>query len=242
MQDKLRSNVRMNALSQKGRPTVRKLRFLEPNYMTKMFEMQYLNDSPIDAALEREFTNKIEDEIRKHDLIVVNDFGHGLLTENLRRLLSSCGKYLALNTQSNSANHGYNTVTNYDRADFVSIDEPEMHLAAKNKFGEIDALSKKLREQLKARTFLVSRGALGAVVFTDSGVTRAPALATRIVDRTGAGDALFALTSPLAYRDAPPDVLAFIGNCVGALAVEIVCNREPIDSIALFKFIQTLLK
>lgn len=242
MKGKLRGNVRLNALQTKERPTVRKLRFLEPNYMIKMFEIQYLNDAPLDDAVEKQLVAKIETEIRKHDLVVVNDFGHGLLTENLRRLVSSCGKYLALNTQSNSANHGYNTVTNYERADYVAIDEPEMHLASKNKFGDIQALSAKLREHLHARTFLVSRGALGSVVLTDAGFTRAPALATRIVDRTGAGDALFAVTSPLAYRNVSPEILAFIGNCVGALAVEIVCNREPIDPVVLFKFIQTLLK
>ena len=37
----------------------------------------------------------------------------------------------------------------------------------------------------------------------------------------GAGDALFAVTSPCAFRRIPPDLLCFIGNCVGALAVEI---------------------
>ena len=82
----------------------------------------------------------------------------------------------------------------------------------------------------------------GSAILTSNGYLESPALATRIVDRIGAGDALFAITSPCAFRGAAPEVLGFIGNCVGGLAVEIVCNREPIKPVALFKFIQTLLK
>ena len=38
------------------------------------------------------------------------------------------------------------------------------------------------------------------------------------------------------------EVIGFIGNCVGALAVQIVGNRESVEPTALFKFITTLLK
>ena len=173
---------------------------------------------------------------------MVNDFGHGLLTEKLRDYLSGSRKFLALNTQANSANHGYNNVTNYRHADYIAIDEPELRLASKSKFGHIEALSTDIRRQLAANTLLVSRGGNGSAILTSNGYLESPAIATRIVDRIGAGDALFAITSPCAFRGAAPEVLGFIGNCVGGLAVEIVCNREPIKPVALFKFIQTLLK
>ncbi|HAM41956.1 MAG TPA: hypothetical protein DCP69_11690 [Candidatus Omnitrophica bacterium] len=63
-----------------------------------------------------------------------------------------------------------------------------------------------------------------------------------MVDRTGAGDALFSVTSPCVYRAFPLDLVGFLGNCVGALAVETVCNREPVDPVLLQKFITSLLK
>ncbi len=242
LKSKLRANVRLEAIRLDDRPTVRKTRFVDPNYITKMFEIQFLDDSPLPEAAQTGLARLLEMETKRHDLIVVNDFGHGLLPEGLRDTLSSGGKFLALNTQSNAANHGYNTATNYRRADFVSIDEPELRLAARNKFGEARDLAAKLRDHLQAATFLVSLGRHGSIVLTGNGWIQAPALATRIVDRTGAGDALFAVTSPLAFRGVDPEILAFIGNCVGAMAVEIVCNREPINPVALQKFITTLLK
>jgi rfaE bifunctional protein nucleotidyltransferase chain/domain len=242
LQGKLRPNVRMDFIRTADRPTVRKRRFIEPNFMTRMFEIQYLDDSPFEKKDEESFGVKMREASLKHDLIVVNDFGHGLLGPKLRQELSRSRKFLALNTQTNSANHGFNTLTNYSRADYVAIDEPELRLAARSRYGELQDESARLRKSLRAATFLVSRGHNGSAILTDEGWEQTPALAKRIVDRTGAGDALFAVTSPCVYRGFPPDVLGLVANCAGAMAVEIVGNREPVSATGLFKFIQTLLK
>lgn len=242
VRSKLQPNVKLEVLRTLDRPTVRKQRYIDPESMRKLFEVQFLDDTPIDAKTEKAFSALIDRQLKRHDMLVVNDFGHGLMSPLLRKQVSSCGKWLALNTQSNSANHGFNAVTHYERADFVSIDEPELRIAARDKHGDIPTLAQRIRKQLKSGTFLVSRGAKGSVVLAGDGWHEAPALARRIVDRVGAGDALFAVTSPCVFRDVQPDVVCFIGNCVGALAVEIVGNKEPVAPVTLFKFIQTLLK
>jgi bifunctional ADP-heptose synthase (sugar kinase/adenylyltransferase) len=242
LRGKLKSNVRLEFLRTADRPTVRKQRFVEATFMGKMFEIQYLDDKPIQPDQEKSLARLLETELGRHDLVVVNDFGHGLMTNGLREIVSHSGKFLALNTQSNSANHGYNTVTNYKRADYVAIDDLEMRLAARSKYGEVKDLVSRLRDRLGAKIFHVSRGAFGSVISADDGWHEAPALAVRIVDRVGAGDALFAVTSPLAFKGVPSEVICFLGNCVGALAVEIVGNRSPIEPVPLFKFVQTVLK
>jgi rfaE bifunctional protein nucleotidyltransferase chain/domain len=239
---KLLGNVRMRPIITPDRPTVLKRRFVRPTFLSKMFELQYLVDSPIPPDTEKAFGAIIEEELGRHDMVVVNDFGHGLMTPRLRDLVSRQRKFLALNAQSNSANHGYNTVTNYRRADYVAIDDPELRLSVRDKYGRLPDLTARVRKALRARTLLVSLGALGSVVLSTDGWHEAPALAVRIVDRVGAGDALFAVTSPCAFRGFPTDLLCFVGNCVGALAVETVCNRDPVDPVTLFKFLQTLLK
>jgi hypothetical protein len=38
------------------------------------------------------------------------------------------------------------------------------------------------------------------------------------------------------------DMVGFIGNAVGALAVRIVGNRSPVEPVTLYKFITALLK
>ncbi|MBI4676448.1 MAG: adenylyltransferase/cytidyltransferase family protein [Elusimicrobia bacterium] len=239
---KSRPNVSILPLVQAGRPTIRKRRFLEPAFLTKMFEIQHLDDAAMDAGSEARLGAIIEKQAPKCDLVIVNDFGHGMLTKKLRDFLSSTRKFVALNTQTNSANMGFNAVTNYRRADYVVIDEPELRLAARDKYGALPELVARTRRSLRARDFVVSRGPSGSAVLSNSGWAEAPALATRIVDRTGAGDALFAVTSPCARLGMAPEVLAFVGNCAGALAVETVCNREPVDPVRLYRFLESLLR
>ena len=243
IESKLRPNVRLEAIVAVDRPTITKRRYLEPSFLTKMFEVQYLVDQPISEVVERAVEHQLARLLEEHDFIAAADFGHGLMTEPLREFVSASGKFLALNVQSNSANLGFNPVTKYRRADFVCIDEPELKLAAGSQYGHLHAMAEWVRGRMQTEKFLVSRGPYGSILLSDqSPVVETPALATKIVDRTGAGDALFAITSPCAYRRLPSDVVGFLGNCVGAIAVEIVCNREAVDPTILYKFITSLLR
>jgi sugar/nucleoside kinase (ribokinase family) len=69
-----------------------------------------------------------------------------------------------------------------------------------------------------------------------------PAVAGKVVDRIGAGDAFLSVSALLAAQGAPLDVVGFAGNAAGALAVATVANREPIDRVAYCKQIESLLK
>jgi sugar/nucleoside kinase (ribokinase family) len=69
-----------------------------------------------------------------------------------------------------------------------------------------------------------------------------PAFATRVVDRVGAGDAFLSVTALAAALKAPDEILGFIGNVVGALAVEIMGNRKSIDKQSVKSLIVSLLK
>ncbi|MBI4354260.1 MAG: adenylyltransferase/cytidyltransferase family protein [Candidatus Omnitrophica bacterium] len=243
IRSKLKSNVRLEVVITEERPTIRKRRYLEPNFLTKMFEVEYLDDAPIPEPVERTLHERLQRLQPAHDMVAVSDFGHGLMTEPLRQFLSTCGAFLALNSQSNSANLGFNPVTKYARADFVCIDEPELKLAAGSQYGALPMMAEQVKARLRTGAMLVSRGPGGSLILSDGAqAVETPALATKVVDRTGAGDALFAIASPCVYRRLPVELVGFIGNCVGALAVEIVCNRDPVDPILLQKFVTSLLR
>ena len=61
-------------------------------------------------------------------------------------------------------------------------------------------------------------------------------------DAIGAGDAFFAFIAPCFAGGMSQDLVSFVGNAVGSLAVQIVCNREPVNFVDLVKFITRLLK
>lgn len=242
IRSKLKPNVQLSAIRTSDRPTILKRRFLD-HYLTKIFEIQHLDDTPIPAKLEKELHALLNRHLPSTDLVVVTDFGHGLLTEELRETFYTSNKFLAVNTQTNSANLGFNPVTKYKRADYVCIDIPELKLAAQSPYGEIPVMAEKVREKLHVPSLMVSLGPGGTLFFAKDGTAyKTPPLPANVVDRVGAGDALFAVTSPCVYQDCPPDILGLIANCVGTMAVEIVCNRDPVDPATLKKFITYLLK
>jgi len=202
-----------------------------------------MNDCPIEEKLENEIARYLEGIISKYDLVIVSDFGHGLLERKLVKLITDNAKFLALNAQTNSANSGFNFVTKYPRSDYISVDEPEIRLAAHDKHRDMKQLMKDMLERLNCKNLMVTRGHEGSVdIDIKAGIHETPAFASKVVDRVGAGDALYAFTAPLMANNAPQDLTSFIGNAVGALKVQIVCNRAPVDVVDLMKFITRLLK
>jgi rfaE bifunctional protein nucleotidyltransferase chain/domain len=220
----LKPNVRLHALRRQGAPTTLKRRFVDPSYMRKLFEVYHMDDEPLTSDLQAKLDGLIRDICPKSDVVIVTDFGHGLIGPGTVENLTSVSPFLAVNTQSNSANMGYNLITRYPRADYICIDAPEARLASCPKL-------------------IITHGKHGCVSYQRGGTVHTiPAVARKVVDTVGAGDAFLAVTSPLVAAGAPMEQVGFVGNVVGALKVEIVGHRHSIEKPALIKGITGLLK
>ena len=238
----LHGNIHLKNVLIPGRQTIVKQRFVEPDFLTKIFEIQDLNDDPIPLESELKTISLLQEELSHHDLIVVADYGHGFIRQAIIQELMKAEAYLCVNAQTNSANLGYNLITKYPRADYICIDAAELRLAANGKYFSMEEMIHTLKQKINFSSLLVSLGAKGTVMCTeDSYPYYTPVFSNKIVDRTGAGDSLFSITSPLVFLKCPLPILGLIANCVGALKVKTVCNREPIHAIKLKKFITTLL-
>jgi rfaE bifunctional protein nucleotidyltransferase chain/domain len=222
--------------------TVVKRRYIEPFVLTKMFEIGFFDDADLPPGTEGQLVDYLSSELDSHDLVLVADFGHGMITPRLTRVLCDKSPYLAVNTQTNSANMGFNVVTKYGRADYVCIDEREMRFAARDRTGRIEGLFPQIRGQMQCGTMTVTLGGEGSAVSRDGGYQTVPAFSDQIVDSLGAGDAFLAITSPCALLGADPEVIGFVGNAVGALAIQIVGNKESIEPTPLLRYVATLLK
>ncbi|HEX3869087.1 MAG TPA: PfkB family carbohydrate kinase [Pirellulales bacterium] len=237
-------NAKVNAtfVNKADSPTIIKRRFLDNYSRSKMFAVYELSDEALSASEENDLCAVLEQALPKADVAVVADFGHGLVTDPMIDLLSRESKYLCVNTQLNAANVGYHTISKYPKADYISIHEGELRLDARCRKGELRGLISNLAERLQAKMVMVTRGKHGSLLFDSaSGFHVSPAFATKIVDRIGAGDAVFSMTSLCAARGVPPALVNFLGNLVGAQAVSVVGNREPVDRRRLAQTIDNLL-
>jgi rfaE bifunctional protein kinase chain/domain/rfaE bifunctional protein nucleotidyltransferase chain/domain len=241
LSEKMRPNVTMIGYERTDAPTLVKRRFIESNQ--KLFEVCFMDDSPLPESLEKTINARLKEIIPGFDLVVVSDFGHGFLNQKLISTICRHAKFLAVNTQTNGANMGFNLITQYSNIDYSAIDELELRYAAHDKNGNLETITKDIATKIGCDTVIITRGWHGALSYSKkNGFISSPALATSVVDPIGAGDAFFAFTASLLAKRVPQDLAVFIGNAVGALAVQIVCNREPVDPVYLKKFITSLLK
>jgi len=238
----LKPNIRPNFFYREDAPTVVKRRFVEPTFLTKIFEVCFLDDHGLPESTDRELRNYLEANVGNYDLVVVADFGHGFIGESVVNVLCDKAKFLAVNTQTNTANAGFNLITKYPRADYICIDEPETRLACHDKFSKLEDLTISIAKKLQCGKAAITHGHNDTQTYSsEEGLYKTPIFSKEVKDTTGAGDAFLSITSPCVAAGFPMDMVGFIGNAVGALKVRIVCNRSPVEPVPLFKFITALL-
>jgi len=240
---KLKPNIRPHFFYRDDAPTVVKRRYVDPAFLSKIFEVCFLNDRELPPDVNREACAYLRRNCPEYDLVIAADFGNGFIGRPIVQALCDSARFLAVNTQTNSANTGFNLITKYPRADYVCIDEPELRLATHDKYENLEELVMRIAPQLACGRVSVTRGHNGSLGYEEGkGFFEAPVFSRQVVDRIGAGDAYLAITSPCVAAGYPMDVVGFVGNAVGALAVRIVCNRESVEPVPLFKFITSLLR
>lgn len=240
----LKPNVNLWNVEVEGAPTVRKRRYVDQSYLRKLFEVYFMDDTPLSGAVEERFIEEIRRKAPEADLVIVTDFGHGLITPRVVQALTESARFLAVNAQSNSANIGYNLITKYPRADYICIDAPEARLAISDKWANInDIIGSSLPDRIDCDRMIITNGRHGCVTRgPGEPLVHIPAFTKTVVDTVGAGDAFFAVTAPLVAAGGSLANTGFIGNVAGALKVGIVGHRQSVEKGTLLKYIHTLLK
>jgi rfaE bifunctional protein nucleotidyltransferase chain/domain len=243
IREKLDPKVRPTFLYQTGAPTIVKRRFIESYPFQKMFEVYLMNEDVDEERNAATLCAMLEERLGKYDLVIAADFGHHLLEQRAIETLCAKSRCLAVNTQSNAANHGFNTASKYPRADYLCISEKEIRLETRQRRDDLAHSINSLAAKLNCQRMLITRGRQGLVCYGKDQPTEAvPAMAGHFVDRIGAGDAVFSVTSLCMQQGAPPAALGVIGNAVGAMAVSTIGNSAPINKVALIQFLVSLLK
>jgi len=215
--------------------TVVKQRFVEPlaegKELSKLFAVNFLDaDAPSTATLDT-LRDRVRAEMRTSDVVLLLDFGHGMMQEGLRSVVQAEAPFLALNCQTNSNNHGFNILNRqYRRADAFALDEQELLLAAGRRQVDFHAELEALRRQLGSRYAWLTRGAVQTIGLREGqDPCLCPPLECDVVDTVGAGDAFFSIAALAAARGLPIALATFLGQLAGAQAVRIVGNARPIS-------------
>ncbi len=212
-----------------GAPTILKRRYVELYPLQKLFEL-YIMDGDEYAAQGQTLCAALDEALPEFDVVIAVDYGHGMIGPEAVSVLCADSRFLAVNTQTNADNRGFNTVSKYARADYVSISEDEIRLEERRRHGELHEIVTLVAERLSCPRLLVTRGSQGCLCYDrEEGFAEIPAFTSSVVDRVGAGDAVLGVTALCAVQRSSPELHGVIASAVGGQAVGIVGNRRAID-------------
>jgi bifunctional ADP-heptose synthase (sugar kinase/adenylyltransferase) len=220
--------------------TVIKQRFVEPlaegKELSKLFSVNYIDAEPPRKDAQKRLAETIRREIAWADVVLLLDFGHGMMQPQIRDLVQERAPLLALNCQTNSNNHGFNIISRqYRRADAFSLDEQELLLSVGHRHLNHQAELRNLQQSLKSRYAWLTRGSVQTIGLLDDDTALCPPLETEVIDTIGAGDAFFSVAALSVARKLPVSLATFLGQLAGAQAVRIVGNQHPISKATLLK-------
>ena len=238
-------NIKKRLIFKSHSITTKKTRFIDKDHshLKKLFEVYEMDDNPINKKIENKIFKYLSKNIKKYDLVIVNDYGHGLLTEKLREIICLKSKYLAVNVQINAGNQGYNLVTKYKKAKYYSLDVEEARRAANKKNLNPKNVPGDILKLTGGQSVSLTMGA-GGCISSSRGNKKSfyiPSFTNVIVDTMSAGDAYFVISSMMLYLSKSLQISSFTGNLAGAITVG-VAGCVPIDKSKFFQSINTHFK
>jgi len=240
----LPKKINFNYIKKRNSPTILKKRFLDIVTNNKVLGVYKINDDVLLEAEEKLFNKKLKKLLPKHDLVIVSDYGHGLISETSAKIICKNSKYLALNAQINAANVGYHSMRKYKNIDCVIINEKEIRHELRDKNGNTKLLMKRLSQEQKIKNMIVTKGVDGSIFYNKqkNEFNSSDAFAKKTVDKIGAGDAMLSIIA-LCLKSGFDEKLALLtGSLAAAHSVETIGNKESINKIKILKSIEHLLK
>ena len=239
----MKKNITLNFLNKSKSPTIVKRRFVDNIDRKKILGVYSINDNSLSNSEESNFIKSIERLSKENDLIIVSDYGHGIITPKVAEYISKTGKFVSLNAQVNAANIGTHNIRKYDDIDCLIINANELRHEMRQRDGNIEELATKLKDSINAKYMSVTKGKDGAFLLSNKKESiNCPAFANQVVDKIGSGDALLSLLSVCLFNGIKEDLSLMIASIAAAQSVESIGNSSPISKINLLKTISHFLK
>lgn len=224
---------------------IQKTRYVDKDFNKKLFDVYSSREIVCEPETREQFRNALQDVVGISDVIVLNDFGHGLMGQIERDIVQHAG-FLALNCQTNAGNYGFNLVTKYKNAHYICIDDPEARLAAGTQKCSIEDAIISIAHKIDCGKYLITHGRFGSHWFNldqfRCGPTgKAQPFAEGGIDTMGAGDAVMAVSAPLIASGLDMQYAAFVGNIVGAIKVSILGHRRHVGRQEIVQTVEALL-
>jgi len=193
-----------------GRPTTVKTRIIAQGHHVVRTDWEEV--SPLGKEVENVLIAKVEQQLNSCDAIIFEDYNKGLLSNGLvKQLISLCKTMLV----PIYADPKFDNFFSYKEVMLVkpNLDEASRAVGASFSFEEnLEQAGTALREKLKCKMLLITKGKKGISLFDESGHHPIPTKARKVHDVSGAGDTVIATFCLAHLSGATPKEAATVAN------------------------------
>ena len=200
-----------------------KTRFVNIENNVALFESKKLTVKDID--------NIIFPNFNAYDVVLIADFGHGLLDADIinEKINNSRGTFVATMVQTNSSNYGFNLPFKYKNFNYCSMNRTEAELCLQKRNLSMDVLVEEVSKLIGFSSISVTDGDNGSYIKFDDNLFHMPTLSETIIDTIGCGDAYFAFSSLAVFLQNHSQFIALVGNIGAAAMAQKLCNESSIS-------------
>ena len=219
---------------QKGRSTSKKSRIMASKSQIVRYDHESKNNISFDSA--DKIYAKLQQIINAYDIILLSDYGKGVLTKHLTKQIISfankCNKKVIVDPKGED-------YSKYKGAYFLTPNKKEAELATGIKIESDDTLKealKALQETAKLDLSIITLSENGISILDDEKVTIKPTVAREVYDVTGAGDTVLAsLGFALAKNVDIYNAVEFANLAAGVVVGKLGSATVTLDEIEEYK-------
>ena len=240
----LPKNIKTKFFLKKNSPTIVKKRFVDHVNNSKVLGIYNLNDDNFSPREIKFFNQYLKKELGKYDLVVVSDYGHGLISKSSAKLICKYSKFLALNAQVNAFNIGYHTMKNYVNFNTLIINEKEIRHEMRDKNSKVEKLMISLSKERNVENLIVTMGNRGSVLYNKKTKKffSIDAYAKKVLDKIGAGDTMLAMIGLSLKIKLDSDLSLLMSSLCAAQSLESLANKSTVNKISMLKTLENIFK
>ena len=243
----LEKNLRNNILHRKIKyhknyNTCVKTRYIDRVTRYKLFG-SYIIDNLKSDKFYRLLNNKINQTVRKSDVIIISDFANNFFDEKTLEKIKKTKKFIAGMSQINSNNSSFHNLSKFKGIDLLCINEGELRSEVRDMNSDIKNIAKKFILYFKLKYLVITRG-IDGVMLIDKNLFfyHCPSFNKKPIDKVGAGDSMLSILSVMLKNNIDINLSLLIASLVASSVVENIGNRYVANKILIIKTLQHILR
>ena len=162
IEDNIEENINLNLFNKSNSPTIVKRRFVDNVDRKKVLGVYSINDDLLEESEENQFIESFDKLSKEHDLVIISDYGHGIITPKIAKHISNSDKFVSLNAQVNAANIGTHNIRKYHDVNCLIINESELRHELRQRDGDVEEMANTLKNMINSKYIAVTQGKNGA--------------------------------------------------------------------------------